>query len=539
MQHSPIQPTPDATPPDTNGKKTTIRNFFANNWIPLIVFSIFTYIAICFFLDVQNISHEHLNKTQQLLQEIKEGRDAANETIKEIDSLRNSFSIHGLLLILSLIILVSCFSKPIMKLLNEYPQRVFVSSIALGGILAFSIPQYLYSYKYIGETKDITTSLLTVTGGILAVFTLLKTHQKSELEREQLDTQKQKDARDHIRQLYNSYSDRFDKAVTELNSGKSKDAFAAVYKLVHLADDWLEYKYLSDNKEDQNKLKNRAQKETQTIIDILCKYIRTMPDEYTEEDLKYIESLDATTQDKLKNESEVRRLIFSEISDRSSTVIIKKDEISTIPGTWSNFDFDFSRAPIFYPLNAITIEKGNFSSAKFYGKANFDKTTFTQTADFRTATFTRAVSFWEANFAQTADFITATFTQPVSFWEANFTQAVSFWGADFAQRSDFSAATFSSNVDFEDATFKGFEPTFTADLGKAQFSVHTAQEDYIFSVSSGSKPIQLGKAELDGIERHIPVGTVLFDPDSGRISEPAKPIEESDSQGETPPIKAH
>jgi len=419
-----------------------------------------------------------------------------------------------------------------MKLLNEYPQRVFVSSIALGGILAFSIPQYLYSYKYIGETKDITTSLLTVTGGILAVFTLLKTHQKSELEREQLDTQKQKDARDHIRQLHNSYSDRFDKAVTELNSGKSKDAFAAVYKLVHLADDWLEYKDLSDNKEDQNKLKNRAQKETQTIIDILCKYIRTMPDEYTEKD---IESLDATTQDKLKNESEVRRLIFSEISDRSSTVIIKKDEISTIPGTWSNFDFDFSRAPIFYPLNAITIEKGNFSSAKFYSKANFDKTTFIQTADFRTATFTQPVSFWEANFAQTADFRTATFTQPVRFWEANFTRAVSFWGADFAQRADFSAATFSSNVDFEDATFKRFEPTFTADYwGKTQFSVHTAQEDYDFSVHSGSKPIQLGKAELDGIERQIPVGTVLFDPDSGRRSEPAKPIEESDNQGETP-----
>ena len=532
MQHSPIQPTPDATPPDTNGKKATIRNFFANNWIPLIIFSIFTYIAICFFLDVQNISHEHLNKTQQLLQEIKEGRDAANETIKEIDSLRNSFSIHGLLLILSLIILVSCFSKPIMKLLNEYPQRVFVSSIALGGILAFSIPQYLYSYKYIGETKDITTSLLTVTGGILAVFTLLKTHQKSELEREQLDTQKQKDARDHIRQLHNSYSDRFDKAVTELNSGKSKDAFAAVYKLVHLADDWLEYKDLSDNKEDQNKLKNRAQKETQTIIDILCKYIRTMPDEYTEKD---IESLDATTQDKLKNESEVRRLIFSEISDRSSTVIIKKDEISTIPGTWSNFDFDFSRAPIFYPLNAITIEKGNFSSAKFYSKANFDKTTFIQTADFSEATFTQPVSFWEANFAQTADFRTATFTQPVRFWEANFTRAVSFWGADFAQRADFSAATFSSNVDFEDATFKRFEPTFTADYwGKTQFSVHTAQEDYDFSVHSGSKPIQLGKAELDGIERQIPVGTVLFDPDSGRRSEPAEHIAEPENQGETP-----
>ena len=599
MQHSPIQPTPDATPPDTNGKKVTIRNFFANNWIPLIIFSIFTYIAICFFLDVQNISHEHLNKTQQLLQEIKEGRDAANETIKEIDSLRNSFSIHGLLLILSLIILVSCFSKPIMKLLNEYPQRVFVSSIALGGILAFSIPQYLYSYKYIGETKDITTSLLTVTGGILAVFTLLKTHQKSELEREQLDTQKQKDARDHIRQLHNSYSDRFDKAVTELNSGKSKDAFAAVYKLVHLADDWLEYKDLSDNKEDQNKLKNRAQKETQTIIDILCKYIRTMPDEYTEEDLKYIESLDATTQDKLKNESEVRRLIFSEISDRSSTVIIKKDEISTIPGTWSNFDFDFSRAPIFYPLNNLTIEKGNFSSAKFYSNAdfsgatftqtadfswatfaqnagfsgatfvqdadftgaNFDqnadfkRATFTQTADFKRATFTQTADFYEAAFTQTADFSGMTFTQKANFNGATFTQNADFSGAIFTQTADFSRAIFTQTADFswatfvqdayfagatfvqkrsfKDAFFKNCAPTFMNEILGAWFSVHRVQEDYIFSVSSGSKPIQPGKAELDGMERQIPVGTMLFDLDSGRISEPAKPIEESDSQEET------
>ena len=66
----------------------------------------------------------------------------------------------------------------IMDFINKYPQRVFVVTVSLGGILAFSIPQYLYSFKFIGETKDITTSLLTVTGGILAVFTLLKTHQK-------------------------------------------------------------------------------------------------------------------------------------------------------------------------------------------------------------------------------------------------------------------------------------------------------------------------------------------------------------------------
>ena len=418
---------------------------------------------------------------------------------------------------------------------KKHPLQFFTTIIAIGGLFALVIPAAMNVLKLIGDSSALTTAILTITGGFIAVFGLIKSHQKSELEREQLETQKQKDARDHIRQLHDSYNDRFDKAVAELYSNDVKAAYAAVPKLAKLADAWLDYKDLSNDTEELEKLKKKAEKEAQTIINILCKYIRTMPGEYTEEDLKDIDTLNTTEQDKLKNESEVRRLIFSEISDRSSEVTIENDKIFTTPGVWSNFDFDFSRAPIFYPLNAITIEKGNFSSAKFYSKANFDKTTFIQTADFSEATFTQPVSFWEANFAQTADFRTATFTQPVRFWEANFTRAVSFWGADFAQRADFSAATFSSNVDFEDATFKRFEPTFTADYwGKTQFSVHTAQEDYDFSVHSGSKPIQLGKAELDGIERQIPVGTVLFDPDSGRRSEPAKPIEESDNQGETP-----
>lgn len=188
MTQPSIPPKPNSAPSDTSDEETNIDNFFANKkCISRALFFAVLLLAgatIYFSLNALNISHEHLNKTQQLLQEIKEGRDTTNETIKEIDSLRNSFSTHGFLLFLSLIALTSCFSKPIMKLLNKYPQRVFVAVIALGGFLAFSIPQYLYSFKYIGETKDITASLLTVTGGILAVFTLLKTHQKSELERE-------------------------------------------------------------------------------------------------------------------------------------------------------------------------------------------------------------------------------------------------------------------------------------------------------------------------------------------------------------------
>ncbi|WP_314660383.1 pentapeptide repeat-containing protein [uncultured Rothia sp.] len=476
MQHSPIQPKPDATPPDTNGEKATTSNFFANEeWLNSILFAAvvaLAIVAICFSLLAQNISHEHLNKTQQLLQEIKEGRGATSETIKEIDSLRNAFSIYGLHLILTLIILVSCFSKPIMKLLKEYPQRVFVSVVALGGFLAFSIPQYLYSFKYIGETKDITTSLLTVTGGILAVFTLLKTHQKSELEREQLDTQKKKDDRDHIRQLHNSYNDRFDKALVELHGDDTKATYAAVPKLAKLADSWLDYEDLSNDREELEKLKKKAKKEAQTIINILCKYIRTMPGKYTEKDLKDIPNLSTADQDKLKNESEVRRLIFSEMSDRSSKDTFENKKLSTT--LWSELDFDFSRAPIFYPLNNLTIEKGIFTSAKFYGNADFSGSTFIRDTAFNGAQFTKEAIFNEVTFNGKADFSTqgdvkTTFGGKATFNGAQFIQDAYFNEVTFNRKADFSTQGETKTTFEGDATFNGTQFTQKANFNGAQF----------------------------------------------------------------------
>ena len=455
----------------------------------------------------------------------------------------------------------------IIKSFNNNQPQFFTTIVVFGGMLAIFIPMIMNITKLIDNSALLTTALLTITGGIIAIFGYYITHQKSELEKEQMNMQKQKDARDHIRQLHDSYNDRFDKAVAELNSNDVKSAYAAVPKLAKLADAWLDYKDLSDDKKELKKLKKKAKKEAQTIINIFCKYIRTMPGEYTEEDLKNIGALNSTDQDKLKNESEVRRLIFSEISDRSSEVTIENEKISTTSGPWSNFDFDFSRAPIFYPLNNLTIEKGNFSSAKFYSNADFSGATFTQTADFSWMTFTQNVRFSGATFAQNADFSwtkfaqnadfkRATFTQTADFYEAAFTQTADFSGMTFAQKANFNGATFTQNADFswatfvqdayfagatfvqkrsfKDAFFKNCAPTFMNEILGAWFSVHRVQEDYIFSVSSGSKPIQPGKAELDGMERQIPVGTMLFDLDSGRISEPAKPIEESDNQGETP-----
>ncbi|MBS4946348.1 MAG: pentapeptide repeat-containing protein, partial [Rothia mucilaginosa] len=284
--------------------------------------------------------------------------------------------------------------------------QFFTIIVVLGGALAILIPMIMNVTKLIGDGAPLTTALLGITGGVIAIFGYYKTHQKSELEREQLKTQKQKDDRDHIRQLHASYNDRFDKAVAELNGKDLKAAYAAVPKLAKLADAWLDYKDLSNNKKELKKLKKKAKKEAQTIINILCKYVRTMPGEYTEENLKNIGALNSTDQDSLKNESEVRRLIFSEMSHRSSKANFENENSTTVPGIWSKFNFDFTGAPIFNPLNNLKIEKGIFTSARFYSNADFRGSTFIKNVDFKGVQFTQDAYFNEATFKEAADFST-------------------------------------------------------------------------------------------------------------------------------------
>ena len=119
------------------------------------------------------------------------------------------------------------------------------------------------------------------------------------------------------------------------------------------------------------------------------------------------------------------------MNKRSST-FTKNDKgeiIETVPGPWSDFDFDFSRAPIFYPLNAITIEKGNFSSAKFYSNADFSWATFTQNADFSKAAFAQTADFSWAAFTQNAGFSGAAFTQKMCISDSLHAVRGFWWGA--------------------------------------------------------------------------------------------------------------
>ena len=490
------------------------------------------------------------------------------------------------------------------------------------GFLSLLIPASDTDNKY-PESKaiaDLRLHILYITGGIIAILTLLQTSWKNQVDRHKVEADIQKNEqdakneaakreqdavkseRDHIRQVHAERRSRYTKAVEQLASEKATVRLGGIYTLVGLVDEWLA---------DESLTKDKQKEEGQVIINNLCSYIRSpFPlaekidecearkelEELKKKEPKSLRPIDSSqlrilnarfadsnddkkieqiTADyaKIQEEQDVRRTIFVEMSKRSSTFTKKHGKIiETIPGMWSAFDFDFTRAPIFYPLNALTVEKGNFSSAKFYSDADFGKANFTQNAyfsgatfarnaDFKLATFTSEVSFSGATFTRNADFMLATFTRNAdfklatftgnaSFSGATFTSDVSFSGVTFArstgflkatftQNADFWYATFISFVDFSDATFRANSPKFVAiseGVGatlRARFAaISKDYEAHKFTISKGSFDILLGEAELDGVKYRIPVGTVLFDPSSEKTSEPAKPLDNSDKAEE-------
>ncbi|WP_306524913.1 pentapeptide repeat-containing protein [Rothia mucilaginosa] len=203
-----------------------------------------------------------------------------------------------------------------------------------------------------------------------------------------------------------------------------------------------------------------------------------------------------------------------------------------------------------------TKQSAMFSGVRFAGAADFSGASFTQYEDFGgarfdgDATFSRAsfialprtryemdfpqrANFSNAAFAQDADFSKATFTAHVGFAMVTFARAVSFNGTSF-EGAYFEGATFGQRADFRQTSFMYVKPSFEdleERLQTARFSAHANPQDYLFETSSESKHgFSFGTAELLTRTFILPLGTVLYDPDSWdeekqdytRISEPAQ-----------------
>lgn len=372
-----------------------------------------------------------------------------------------------------------------------------------GGAVAILLPWMLWLLCGMssGSSDQLRLHLLYVTGGIIAVLTLLQTNWKNQGDRLKIDADikkneqdAEKNERDHIRQVYAERRSRYTKAVEQLADEKATVRLGGIYTLVGLVDEWLA---------DDTFNPEERQKEGQVIINNLCSYIRSpftlaLKAEMFEGDSEpdNYEGDFSKDQAAFREEQDVRRTIFVEMGKRSSDTIEEEGEvIETVPGPWSDFDFDFSRAPIFYPLNAITIEKGNFSYAQFYSSADFSEVTFTRTADFRAVAFGQTVKFSWAIFAHNADFRWATFAHNANFSWAAFTHNADFRWAAFAHNADFRWATFTRYAIFRwvifthNANFS--EVTFTQD---ADFRQAVFAQDACFSETTFIQTADFGSA---------------------------------------------
>ena|GEM_PF-5502430 len=517
-----------------------------------LVFSIFILSIIELW-----ISFTHLAEYQKLLEK---NLEPSTRDMENINSLRNSFSLFGFILALLVIAFFSCFTKSIMKILDEYPQRVFIFMMVLGGVSAFFVPQFLYSFKYIGDTKDVTTTLLTVTGGVLAIFTLLKTHQKNILDKETLDferqkyaesiedrkkdiakqeklrqeqksqfnmtlaQQKDKDSQEHIRQVHAERRARYAKAIEHIGNDKSAVRLGGIYTLISLIDEWLADKNI-EAPEDRRK-------EGQIVIDSLCAYIRspfhladkrdilesdTPPDNY--------DGNFTSDREEFLEESNIRKSIFREINKRI-TITIDENNIHKryVSGTWSKFTFDFFAAPIFYILQYYTYVNTSFHAARFYGKAFFNNSHFFGTTDFTDAIFYGPAEFNDTFFIGKTSFQWVNFHGPTSFLSV-FTEEVTFENAEFISSIKFASSFFEGPVSFkevkfsEDPDFAGYECIVSNDLPGVYISYNPAVFSYKIdskehNFASSNFEISLGKVNFKNNDYEIPEDTIVFNPDS-------------------------
>lgn len=203
-----------------------------------------------------------------------------------------------------------------------------------------------------------------------------------------------------------------------------------------------------------------------------------------------------------------------------------------------------------------TKQSAMFSNVRFAGAADFSGASFTQYEDFGgarfdgDATFSRAsfialprtryemdfpqhANFDNAAFAQDADFSKATFTAFVGFRKVTFAGAASFNGASF-EGAYFPGATFGQRADFRQTSFRYVKPSFEdleERLQTARFSAQADPQDYLFEARPESPHgFNCGTAELLNRTFVLPIGAVLYDPDSWdeekqeytRLSEPAQ-----------------
>ena len=329
--------------------------------------------------------------------------------------------------------------------------RTWVWAIALLGIVAAGFIPFTFGTDI--ANFEVQPFIFFITGTLLGVLFLVEFHR--------MNAQKKLK---HPQRVHAERRTRYSKAVEHLAYPNPAVRASAIGTLAGLVDEWLADEQLSVE---------ARQKEGQVIVNALCAYVRSpfaraFKAEAFESDTppaNYAGDF-ATDLAAFRGEQDVRRSVFVEMSKRSSTLAEnEKGEVAVVPGAWSGFEFDFSRAVVFYPLDGLTLENADFSAARFCNGSDFSGATFVGNANFTRAVFDQDAPFSDVTFMGTADFSNARFAGDVFFRWVSFNANADFREASFGGHADFRDAAFTADAGFSGASFEGNAGFFRSSFG--------------------------------------------------------------------------
>ena len=356
-----------------------------------------------------------------------------------------------------------------------------LSSGIVGGSYAFLLPVVMSLPEgnvNSGGAAALRQAILLATGGLIGLIALGETRRKNDNDREAAENLRihQQDALDQQKDQFekqlekqqeqfdaNAFKDRkaerrerYTKAVEQLGDEKAPIRMGGVYTLVGLVDEWLE-------EESIRKYEDRL-KEGQVIINNLCAYIRspfTLASHY-DELMQDTPGAEGVYQDKvqefyadkatLDSEADVRLGIIKEIHDRLRG---PKEET---PGTWSDFEYDFSGSTFFYPIdltNSYYAKPINFSGSTYQGGADFTGSTYQGGADFTGSTYQGGADFTGSTYQGGADFSRSTYQEEAYFTGSTYNDVADFSGSTYQGGADFTGSTYNDVADFSGSTYQG------------------------------------------------------------------------------------
>ena len=250
-----------------------------------------------------------------------------------------------------------------------------------GGAVAILLPWMLWLLCGMssGSSDQLRLHLLYVTGGIIAVLTLLQTNWKNQGDRFKIDADikkneqdAEKNERDHIRQVHAERRSRYTKAVEQLADEKAAVRLGGIYTLVGLVDEWLADETLDSEEQ---------QKEGQVIINNLCSYVRSPFPHAELRELFEKNNSEENIPGDIRDEFLQKQALFHEEQDIRSTILTetinrlsnKKENPKIekkIPqkGPWSDFSYNFSGTHFLYNVDFRNIainSRINFSNSIF------------------------------------------------------------------------------------------------------------------------------------------------------------------------------